>query len=628
MSEYYTLGTWNSSGVPNYLESIDNVDPTLISRIRDALPEKEPVPTYHPEYLLSTTERNLIIKTDNVNFTGADVFVTFLDEGAGYKNVMGYFIYDLHDDHLVPTKWDGSDWIPMVYSDRDLVDGGGKSTLKKTIIFPNTSLPYKGGNLRPGVKVKILYDINNPSTQFPNNVGIGFFVIPNGWNKYTQTVQNTKDRVYTYDAFNSQSYVQSIFLNDIVNASGDDGKTILSFEDIMRPNGDEDFNDLIVQLDYTPSYAIQTDNFIVLSSSQPITQLTYKADSTGLYLKFPQDSMDIFNSSSTTELKVTQTIKMNTTEDYQFMLDIFNVLAISSGGVITTDEVNKTIIVTYDQVIANMTDYIYFVYSADNGDQNSIYNPDVKNIVQFQNHFVYDVLGRIETETIKIEDKDDNVNVFYNQPLRPNTDCMGSALAMGDPHVITVRGIEHEIPNSARYAELLDDKNKLYISCSINKFQGNQMNYSMRNLAFIDKLYVSYKYNDIIVDMFQAGKFYNSCLKQIDILPDYFKIIKLDQNSVILKDHNGLVRKGLAKYKKIYNKIGFELQYLSFETKEYGEIIIELLYVPKLGDKVNSITILNESIKYAKGTGALLNVHNYIIGDTFPIVRVNNILHP
>ena len=111
MTEYYTLGTWTSQGVPDYLVSIDSVDPTLVSRIRDALPEKEPVPDYHPEYLLSTTERNIIIKTDNINFTGADIYVSFLDEGAGYKNVLGYFIYDLNDNYLVPTKWTGSEWV-------------------------------------------------------------------------------------------------------------------------------------------------------------------------------------------------------------------------------------------------------------------------------------------------------------------------------------------------------------------------------------------------------------------------------------------------------------------------------------------------------------------------------------
>jgi Domain of unknown function (DUF4114) len=621
MSEYYTLGTWNSQGVPDYLASIDSVDPTLISRIREALPEKEPVPTYHPEYLLSTTERNIIVKTDNVNFVGADIWVSFLDEGAGYRNVLGYFIYDLNDDHLVPTKWDGSNWVPMDYNDRNLVDGSGKSTLKKTVIFPNSSLPYKGGRLRPGSKVKLLYDINNPSTKFPNNIGVGFFVIPNGWNSGTQNIYNWGERVYTYDAFNSQSHVQSVVLNDMVNSIGDTGKLVIGFEDIMRPGGDKDFNDLIFQVDYNPEYSVQTNNFITLSSATPITQLSYKADKTGLYLKFPQSSLDIINASSATSLKVTQTIIANSTNDYQALFDIFNVLALSSGGTITTDSNTNTIIVTYNQVLADMTDFIYFVYAVDNSDQVSVYDPNVKNIVQFQNHFVYDVLGRISTETIKIEDADNVTNIFYNDPLRPDTSMMGSPLAMGDPHITTVRGKQHDIPNDARYVELLNDDKNLYISCSINKFAGNQRYYCTRNLTFIDKLFIQYENHKIIVDTFVPNVFYDEELNRMYNYSDYFKIEGYSGETFLAKDMPKYIKTGILKYKKLYYKIGFDVQYISFNTKEYGDFIIELLYVPNLIDKINSITIINESIKYASGTGALLNTGNYIIGESFPYVK-------
>jgi hypothetical protein len=624
MSEYYILGEWDYHGVPKYLESTDDVNPTLIARIREALPEKESVPKYRPEYLLSTTERNIIIKTSDKNFMGADIWVSFLDEGAGYKNVFGYFVYDLNNNNTVPTKMSETGWIPMTYDDRDLVDASGKSILKKTIIFPNASLPFNGGNLRPGSKVKLLYDIENPSKKFPNNTGVGFFVIPNGWNYSKNTVQNAKNRVYSYDAFNYNGYVQSVFLNDIINSDGNVGRVILGFEDIMRPGGDEDYNDLVVQIDYTPSYAIQSQNFITLRTQEPIQQITYNADKTGLYLKFPEDSMEIINSSSASKLIITQTIKATSFENYKFLLDIFNILILPNDGIISFDEKNNTIIIKYIKNIEDMKDFIYFIYSVDNSVQYSIADNNIKNIVQFQNHFVYDILKRIDTETIKIEDSNDENKIFYNQPLRPNTKSMGSPLAMGDPHIITVKGIEHEIPDSAKYVELLDDRTYFYMSCSINKFEGNQMNFFMKNLTFIDKLFISYMDRNIIIDMFVPGIFYDIEMNKIYELPCIFNIEKFNQDSIIKYEDKAYVKKGLLQFKKLYKKVKFDVQYLTFDTFEYGTIVIELLYVPQLGDKVNSITLINENVKYIKGTGALLNHRNYIIGDTFPIVKSNN----
>jgi len=61
MSEYYTLGTWNSSGVPNYLTSIDTVEQSLLNSIFQVLPEGSSVLTNHPEYFTSNIQKNLII---------------------------------------------------------------------------------------------------------------------------------------------------------------------------------------------------------------------------------------------------------------------------------------------------------------------------------------------------------------------------------------------------------------------------------------------------------------------------------------------------------------------------------------------------------------------------------------
>ena len=140
----------------------------------------------------------------------------------------------------------------MEYGDRDNIVNG-KYELNKTIIFPNTSLPRKGGNLNSGSKVKLLYNVNDPSQKFPNNIGIGFFLIPNGWHGHQSGFVNRPNIVYTDRVFNRhnpdpEGNIQVILLHDLVNSNNDQGQLLLGFEDIMRPAGDKDFNDLIKDL--------------------------------------------------------------------------------------------------------------------------------------------------------------------------------------------------------------------------------------------------------------------------------------------------------------------------------------------------------------------------------------------
>lgn len=260
MSEYYYLSSFDSNGVP-IGGTIETIDTKIVNRMLLLLPEGINVYTNNPYLISSTALRNIIIKTNEPGFTNAEIWVTFIFEGAGYRNVFGYFIYDLHDEFLVPTKFDEEtqSWTPMTYSDRDLVDENGKSILKKTVIFPNASLHGSGGNLATGYKIKLKYDTENNISVFPNNIGIGFFIIPNGWNG--STVNNTKPRLYTYDEFNPSQKVQTILLSDLLNSNEETGKMLLSFEDIQTTSGgDKDFNDLIINIEYTPSFAIINRN--------------------------------------------------------------------------------------------------------------------------------------------------------------------------------------------------------------------------------------------------------------------------------------------------------------------------------------------------------------------------------
>jgi len=170
MTEYYTLGSWDRNGVPLYLDSVINVPPNLVDRIISTLPERSNLITANPNYLNESIPRNLIIRSNDEAFDGVDVYVTFLYEAAGYKNTVGYYHYPLNGEYTVPTKYDGSNWVPLTYEDRNNVDDNSKSILHKTVIFPNASLPTwdnrdgknymsGGGNLRSGSRVRLVYNM-------------------------------------------------------------------------------------------------------------------------------------------------------------------------------------------------------------------------------------------------------------------------------------------------------------------------------------------------------------------------------------------------------------------------------------------------------------------------------------
>ncbi|MBN2236591.1 MAG: hypothetical protein JW729_03470, partial [Bacteroidales bacterium] len=70
---FNTLGSWLPDGTPRYLErDRDYISSTFLADINTALPENQPVPEYHPEYLLQNYDQNIHLVEN------ADVWVTFV----------------------------------------------------------------------------------------------------------------------------------------------------------------------------------------------------------------------------------------------------------------------------------------------------------------------------------------------------------------------------------------------------------------------------------------------------------------------------------------------------------------------------------------------------------------------
>jgi len=231
-AQFNTLGTWNSQGVPNYLEAEgDIVSEGLLSRIRASLPESKRLPNVHPEYLSSSAQTNIWLTQE------ADVYVTFVGEGAGYKNVLGFYSYQNGNP-------------PQTISDI-------QSSM--TVIFPNVSLEGSGGGLHPGDKVKI--------GTFQANTVIGWFVAADGFRNGNTSNGNWllfSDKILNPEQDTTLKQ-HNVLLNDI-----GENRVILSFEDIRRDYGscDQDFNDAIFYVTATPSGAISYENINIIEDPE------------------------------------------------------------------------------------------------------------------------------------------------------------------------------------------------------------------------------------------------------------------------------------------------------------------------------------------------------------------------
>ena len=216
--EYKTITTYNDRGKPDGLEEDKEVCSTLLPNIyQNVLPERENAMELHPEFFEHPV-KNLTVTEET------ELYLTFIDEGAGFKNVLGYYTYQ---EGNVPTSED---------------------QLDKIVIFPNASAQGSGGELVRGNTMRLL------GTFEPGTV-IGFFVIANGWRNGQIT-----DGLYSQHTnidFNMSGRQQSLIFYDATCNS-----TVIAFEDITVPNGDNDFNDAIFEISVSNPNALDTSSFI------------------------------------------------------------------------------------------------------------------------------------------------------------------------------------------------------------------------------------------------------------------------------------------------------------------------------------------------------------------------------
>lgn len=221
------LAGYNSVGVPNNLLSPrDVITKSLLDDINASLPESRPVNLFNPEYISTKSLDTRILAP-------SEVWITFVTEGAGWRNSIGFYTYDLSNP---PTSIN--------------------SISNLTIIFPNSSLSGSGGGLVSGDKVKV--------GTFAANTGIGWVLFPNGWDGLkVNSVNDLKFSNPQFNTFTQSQYSQHmVFLSDEVR-----NLILLGFEDTSRPGGDNDFNDAVFYITANPFESIDISDLVSVKTS-------------------------------------------------------------------------------------------------------------------------------------------------------------------------------------------------------------------------------------------------------------------------------------------------------------------------------------------------------------------------
>jgi len=203
--DYDTIGEWDQDGTPQYLcEQNAMIASSLRGDMSEVFKGTKNLMERKPEYFSNTTVTDVQILQDT------DLEVIFYGETAGYKNVMGYYVYDANNPPSSPDDLNN-----------------------KTIVFPNTSRENSGGWLKRGDKVCI------PGLKAGEV--IGFFIISDGWKgKITEGIRTS----YSTQNLNvdlPEQYRQTSVLLSVEEKDA----LVLGFEDIKLPGGDKDFDDAL-----------------------------------------------------------------------------------------------------------------------------------------------------------------------------------------------------------------------------------------------------------------------------------------------------------------------------------------------------------------------------------------------
>lgn len=216
----WPAGYNQSTGKPeNLIWTYEQYGSDFFSRINNALPEA----TVNEAFLTNDAGSNITLVEE------AEIFITFIHEGAGYRNSFGYFTFDANNP-------------PASHEE-----------VQETIVFPNLSYPH----LTNGHRLSI--------GTFPAGTSIGFFIAANGFWYYTGVKPFSVPYYYSLKDLNPDP-TDELRQHNVLLFDEEVEEVIIGFEDLPRTWGDNDFNDAIFSVKASPFTAIQTAELVTMPS--------------------------------------------------------------------------------------------------------------------------------------------------------------------------------------------------------------------------------------------------------------------------------------------------------------------------------------------------------------------------
>lgn len=260
---YYTLGTWNETGYPNYLDENNGITipAEIFNTIDNTLKEEKNCPQH--------LRQSVDFEINDPKGRKVEVSVRMIGGNSSASNIFGYYCYKSN-------------------ASKEEIQNA-----PKCIVFPNTLMTNRGqkraSGLRGGESVKLHYidaDGVDQGTIFPNGIKIGWFLMNDAfYNKnngtfYSTTALNKDGRTHTarfrvddfivlsFEDWTDQDYndiqfnvwsnpIEAIITPDIPNVNPDkeeegvaynkEYKGIVAFEDNWPYKKDYDLNDVVVK---------------------------------------------------------------------------------------------------------------------------------------------------------------------------------------------------------------------------------------------------------------------------------------------------------------------------------------------------------------------------------------------
>ncbi len=212
--EPWPAGYQQATGKPDALTyARSEYSQDFFARLDNALPEAR----INEAFMTGDAGANIELAAD------AEVSITFLHEGTGNKNALGFFTFD-------PSA-----------------PPANKEEVQESIAFPNLSYPH----LTTGHRLNL--------GRFRAGSAIGFFLAANGFWYDTGVHPRRSDHYYSLSALNPEQDA-GLRQHTVLLLDEESGQVVLGFEDLPRTWGDNDFNDAVFAIKVDPPEALSRVN--------------------------------------------------------------------------------------------------------------------------------------------------------------------------------------------------------------------------------------------------------------------------------------------------------------------------------------------------------------------------------